>query len=145
MQANPELESQIAQWRGFVERHRAISASDVDEMEDHLREQIGELSAAGLSSDESFLVAVKRMGNVDAISREFAHEHSDRLWKQLVLVPAVDAPQDAQPKRELMVVLALGVGAALAVKCGFAALGDSLAFGRNVTFFVFPFLAGYFV
>jgi hypothetical protein len=144
MGADLVLESQIAQWRGFVERHRAISASDVDEMEDHLREQIGELSAAGLSVDESFLVAVKRMGNVDAISREFAREHSDRLWKQLVLVPAASAQEDARPNRELMVVLALGVGAAFAVKCGFAVLGDSLAFGRNVAFFVFPFLAGYF-
>jgi hypothetical protein len=33
-------------------------------------------------------VAVKRMGNLDALSREFAREHSDRLWKQLVLVPS---------------------------------------------------------
>jgi hypothetical protein len=145
MSAIPELESQIAQWRGFVQRHRAISASDVDEMEDHLREQITDLSSAGLDADESFLVAVKRMGNVDAISREFAREHSDRLWKQLVLVPAAAAQEDSRPNRELMIVLALGVGAAFAVKCGLAALGDSMTFGRNVALFVFPFLAGYFV
>ena len=39
----------------------------------------------GLADDEAFLVAVKRMGAVDALTREFAREHSDRLWKQLVL------------------------------------------------------------
>ena len=139
------LESQIAQWRGFVERHRAISASDVDEMEDHLRAQIADLSASGLSDDESFLVAVKRLGNVDAISREFAHEHSERLWKQLVLVPSDSAPQDASPNRELLVVLALGLGAAVVVKCMLAALDGSPAFVRNAGFLVFPFLAGYFV
>lgn len=144
MSANRELESQIAQWRGFVQRHRAISASDVDEMEDHLREQISDLSSAGLDADESFLVAVKRMGNVDAISREFAREHSDRLWKQLVLVPGASAQDDGRPNRELTVVLAFSLGAALAVKGGFAAFGDSMAFGRNVAFFVFPFLTGYF-
>lgn len=144
MQSKPELEPQIAHWRGFVQRHRAISPADVDEMEDHLREQIAELSAAGLSGDESFLVAVKRMGNVDAISREFAREHSDRLWKQLVLVPSAAAEDEPRPHRELAVVLALGVGAALAVRAGLAVLGDSITFGRNVAFLVFPFLVGYF-
>ncbi|ULE35628.1 permease prefix domain 1-containing protein [Mycobacterium sp. IDR2000157661] len=139
------LESQIAHWRGFVERHRAISASDVDEMEDHLREQIADLAESGLSDDESFLVAVKRLGNVDAISREFAREHSDRLWKQLVLVPSDTSPQHPQPNRELLVVIAMALGAAVALKWALAVLGDSPAFGRNAALLVFPFLAGYFV
>ncbi|GAT08784.1 hypothetical protein H7I77_22105 [Mycolicibacterium novocastrense] len=144
MQADSELESQIAHWRGYVQRHRAIAAADVDEMEDHLREQIADLSRAGLSGDESFLVAVKRMGNVDAISREFAREHSDRLWKQLVLVSEETVEDSARPHRELLVVLTLGLGAGIAVRLGFAWLGDDLTFVRNAGFFVFPFLVGYF-
>ena len=44
------------------------------------------LVEAGLADDEAFLVAVKRMGNLDAISRDFAYEHSERMWKQLALV-----------------------------------------------------------
>ena len=36
-------------------------------------------------ADEAFLVAVKRIGGLDDLSREFAREHSDRLWKQLVV------------------------------------------------------------
>jgi tRNA(Ser,Leu) C12 N-acetylase TAN1 len=50
--------------------------------EDHLREQIAALVDRGLTTDEAFLVAVKRMGDLDALSREFAREHSDRLWKR---------------------------------------------------------------
>ena len=49
------------------------------------------LTQAGLTEDEAFLVAVKRMGSLDAISREFAREHSEQLWKQLVIVPEDDA------------------------------------------------------
>ena len=45
---------------------------------------VADLGAAGLSDDEAFLVAVKRMGDIDGLSREFAREHSDRLWKQFV-------------------------------------------------------------
>ncbi|WP_378740519.1 permease prefix domain 1-containing protein [Nocardia brasiliensis] len=143
MDTDAELESQIGQWRGYVQRHAAISTADVDEMEDHLRDQVSDLAAAGLASDEAFLVAVKRMGNVDSISREFAREHSDRLWKQLVLLPADPKDTDVRPKRELIVVLALAVVAALALKLGLAVLED-LTFARNLSLLVLPFLAGYF-
>ncbi|WP_101466210.1 permease prefix domain 1-containing protein [Nocardia fluminea] len=136
-----ELQAHIDQWRGYVQRHRAISVADVDEMEDHLREQISTLQTAGLSGDEAFLVAVKRMGRMDAISREFALEHSERLWKQLVLVP--EEPGSGTGNRELMVVLALAVVAALTVKAGFTRLSDS-ALGLNLSLLVLPFLAAYF-
>ena len=79
------LEAQIAEWRAYVANAPAVNGHDVDELEDHLRNQIAELNAAGLTADEAFLVAVKRMGAVDALSREFARENSGRLWKQLVL------------------------------------------------------------
>ncbi|MGX7730150.1 permease prefix domain 1-containing protein [Rhodococcus sp. 2H158] len=142
MDTDAALESQIGQWRGYVERRRAISAADADEMEDHLRDQISDLSAAGLGADEAFLVAVKRMGSVDDISREFAREHSDRLWKQLVLMPAPD-DGGTRPTRELFVVLALAVGAAVLLKAGLATLDEDVVV-RNVSVLVLPFLAGYF-
>src|SRR3990172_2786422 len=88
------LEEQIAQWRAYLRRRQAIHSVDVAELEDHLREQVAALVAAGLSGDEAFLVAVKRMGALDALSREFAHEHSERLWKQLVVVQ----PDAGEPK-----------------------------------------------
>lgn len=125
------LETQIGRWRGYVERRRVISTADADEMEDHLRDQISDLSAAGLAADEAFLVAVKRMGSVDDISREFAREHSDRLWKQLVLTSV--AADDGGPRtgRELLVVLALAVGGAVALKAGLATLDQGVV-ARNL-------------
>src|SRR5205814_9735251 len=78
------LEEQIDQWRSYLRHRQAIHSVDVAELEDHLREQIGGLMDAGLATDEAFLVAVKRMGELDDLSREFAREHSERLWKQLV-------------------------------------------------------------
>lgn len=143
METGFELESQIGQWRGYVERRGVISAADIEEMEDHLREQISDLSAAGLESDEAFLVAVKRMGNVDGISREFAREHSDRLWKQLVVLPATPDGVAKRPPRELLVVLLLAVLGGIALKIGLATL-DEQVFARNVGLFVLPFPAGYF-
>src|SRR5574340_1785536 len=82
------LEEQIEKWRSYLRRRQAVHPVDVAELEDHLREQIGALMGAGLAADEAFLVAVKRMGELDALTREFAREHSERLWKQLVVGPA---------------------------------------------------------
>lgn len=143
MDTEAQLQAHIAQWRGYVQRHRAISVADVDEMEDHLREQVSTLQDAGLAGDEAFLVAVKRMGSLDAISREFAREHSERLWKQIVLLPTESEDAERQGNRELLVVLALAVGAALSLKAGFAWLKDS-AVAVNVSLLVLPLLAGYF-
>ena len=145
MEPHADLEAQIGQWRGYVQRRQAISAADIDELEDHLRGQIADRQATGLDDEEAFLVAIKRLGNLDAVSREFAREHSDRLWKQLVLVPEGSDDGGAPPWRELAVVLAFAVGAGIAVKAGLAWLDDGAALARNLGLLVFPFLAGYFV
>ena len=85
------IETQIAEWRAYVAKVPAVNGHDVDELEDHLRHQIAELGTAGLTEDEAFLVAVKRMGDLDAVSREYAREHSGRLWKQLLELRREDA------------------------------------------------------
>src|SRR5512139_4185797 len=109
------LEEQIDQWRSYLRRRQAIHSVDVAELEDHLREQVAVLMGAGLAADEAFLVAVKRMGELDALSREFAREHSERLWKQLVVASDPGEPR-AQARTDAFVALALAVAAAVLVK-----------------------------
>src|ERR687885_1350153 len=94
------LEEQIDQWRSYLRRRQAIHAVDVAELEDHLREQVAGLIDAGLATDEAFLVAVKRIGALDTLSREFAREHSDRLWKQLVIGPSDSGEPQATARRD---------------------------------------------
>ena len=78
------VESQITEWRDYVAAPPASTAATSrarrsSSPPDH------DLDAAGLTPDEAFLIAVKRMGDLDSLSREFALEHSGRLWKQLIL------------------------------------------------------------
>ena len=69
------LEERIAEWRAYVSRRQAIHAVDVDELEDHLRNQVSDLMAAGLDEEEAFLIAVKRIGDLDTLSQEYAREY----------------------------------------------------------------------
>jgi len=148
--ADRPLEEQITQWRAYVRRRQALHGPDVEELEGHLRDQLAALTEAGLSGDEAFLVAVKRMGSLDALSREFARAHSERLWKQLVMAPEADEPAKTS-HAETLVVLGLAVAAALAVKAP-ALFGVRLSpesevpsfYFRNASLFVFPLLAIYF-
>ena len=145
-QLTDQVEKQIGQWRAFLRRRRAVEGPDVEEMEGHLRDRIAELVASGLAPDEALLVAVKRMGSLDEISREFAREHSERLWKQLVVTPS-EGESGRRARTEALVVLALAVGAALAIKLpelfGFH-FGNGVVV-RNMSLLVLPLLAGYFV
>ncbi|MCB1162217.1 hypothetical protein KDL67_05970, partial [bacterium] len=90
------VDERIDEWRNHFRRRQAVSAADVDEMEDHLRNQIEALQAAGLDESEAFLVAVKRLGEQDAVALEFAREYSERLWKQLVLAPGGEGSSPAR-------------------------------------------------
>ena len=111
------LEEQIARWRSYLRRRQALQPVDVTELEDHLRESVAGLRAGGLSAEEAFLVAVKRLGGVDALSREFAQEHSERLWKQLLRPDAEAAGgEQADGRKEAAVALGLAVAAGVAVK-----------------------------
>ena len=145
------VEEQIAQWRTYVRHRRALHGPDVEELEGHLRDQLAALGEAGLSGDEAFLVAVKRMGSLDALSREFARAHSERLWKQLVMTADGDRSADTAYD-ETFVVLGLAVAAALAAKVP-ALFGVELSpdeelppfYFRNASLFVLPLLTVYFV
>lgn len=142
------LEAQLDQWRNYLRRRQAIQPVDIAELEDHLREQVAMLEDKGLSTDEAFLVAVKRMGNLDALSREFAREHSGRLWKQLVVAPSESEASRRAPRLEAVVALALAIGAALLFKLpalfGFDVERDWMLYARNIAFFVLPLLAAFF-
>ncbi len=166
------MESLIAEWRTYLRRHGAIHALDSDEHEGRLRDQIAALRDAGLADDETFLIALRRLGQTDAASREFARERFERLWEQPVsdpvgeeederplpiweraltlLVPDPAVGDDGRPTLiEFVVVLGLAVAAGLAIKVpevfGYRLIDGDAVYARNLSLFVLPMLAGYFV
>lgn len=140
-------EAQVGEWLAFMHKRRELSAADADELEDHLRSRMTDLEEAGLQRDEAFLIAVKRMGDLDSVSREFAREHSDRLWKQLVLTGEPEEPSGFADLQGVLVMIGCALGAALAFKVPAAfgvSLDDDPLYFRNLSLFALVPLATYF-
>ncbi len=140
------LDERIAEWRDYVSRRQAIEAADLDELEDHLQSQVTDLRSAGLDEEEAFLIAVKRMGALDALSEEYAREYSERLWKRLVISPGTG---DGGWNREATAAVGLAVAAGVAIKVpelfGIPWDGEAgtLWYARNIGLLVLPFLTAF--
>lgn len=138
------LEERIAEWRAAVSRGPAVTDVDADELESHLREQITDLGEAGLTNEEAFLIAIRRLGQVDELTSEYAREHSDRLWKQFA-VPTSDRGRHTS----IFAMIGFALLAAVLVQVArlVAESSDSLAelYLRNLSVMVVPVLAAYFV
>jgi hypothetical protein len=147
--SSQDLEKQIAEWRTYMRHRRAVRETDVEELEDHLRSTVADLVEAGLREDEAFLVAVKRMGNQDDLSREFARVHSERLWRQLVLAGGPEAPAPDRSRRDLVAMVVCAAIAAIGIKLPVLfGLGfdddDGRFYASNLSLFALVPLAAYF-
>ncbi|GAA3749734.1 hypothetical protein GCM10022239_26320 [Leifsonia bigeumensis] len=141
------LDTSIGEWRAAILRGKAVDEVDADELEGHLREQVADLETGGLATDEAFLIAVRRLGRVDALTAEFARVQGDRLWKQLTL-PTADFGAETGERRSLPTMLGFAVLAgALVLTAHLLASSSEAAFGwlaRDYSLLVLPVLAAYF-
>lgn len=168
------FEYEIARWRTYVERHGSLPTTEIDELEARLRGQAGDLRRLGLSTEEAFQVAAGRISRDDAATRAFVRDHAAHLMGAVTDEPATDVAgisnvdmQGSNPDPEavgtdtasgivrhgpgeLVIVLCLAAGAALAIKApalfGYAFDDDDVNrfYALNISFFAFPFVSAYF-
>jgi len=138
-------EQLIDEWRAAVRRNKAVDEADADELESHLRDAMADLEGAGLTADEAFLIAVRRVGAVDSLTAEFAREHSDRLWKQLVVTPTAGPRPSSWPVMLVFAVIAAVVVEVARIASNFPnSTSGAEWFARDLGLFVLPVLAAYF-
>lgn len=150
MKNNQTLEEHIREWRSYMQKRLPLHNVDLDELEDHLQNQSRALTESGLDEDEAFLIAVKRLGDVDSLTQEFSSEYLERVWKHLVL--GKEGGEDSRIDwKDASTAIGMAVAAGLAVKLpellGIPIDGpenNASFYIRNFCFFVLPFLAAYF-
>ena len=151
--------------------HRNITE---DELRARLSDELQSLGRAGLSEDEAFLIAAKRLAATDAEVRALAREHFAGLWDDPEPVPedstatavppeAVIEPANrsdegapttdelARGRRGFWIMAAFAGVAGVAVRLpeafgiGLTDSDDSIFYARNIGLFVLAALAGWFV
>ena len=80
-----ELETNISQWREDLLQRQTYQQQDLCELEDHLRESIKQLTAKGLSAEEGFFVACRRLGDTQVLSQEFAKVNAGTVFRTRLL------------------------------------------------------------
>ncbi len=106
-----DLEKSVRAWTDGLRSRGAFRAEDIVELESHLREEIDGLVKAGLSGEEAFLVAERRVGRPEALAAEYAKVHGEP-WRGMAFDTLTDADR-GRLRRELMLVAGLALAAAL--------------------------------
>ena len=75
-----DLNLAVQQWRERISSSPALREEAVDELEDHLRENIASFELRGLTEQEAFWVAQHRMGSSESLEAEFGKVNRSRVW-----------------------------------------------------------------
>ena len=76
-----DLNQAVRQWRQTMSQGGAQSVENLQELESHLRDEITSLQKSGLSEEESFLVAARRLGSPGALAVESSKTDPFGLWR----------------------------------------------------------------
>jgi hypothetical protein len=75
-----DLNRSIQHWRENLAQSPAFRSENLYELETHLRDSIAMLQTRGLSAEEAFIVAVRRVGKDSALEQEFGKVNGAAVW-----------------------------------------------------------------
>jgi hypothetical protein len=74
------LSQHLASWRRSMMENERLRIEDAEELEGHLRDSMGSLRARGLSEEEAFVVAARRLGDGVVLGGEYSKVHGGTVW-----------------------------------------------------------------
>ena len=84
-----DLNAALESWRTELAAQPSLSAENRRELETHLRDTFAELKAHGLSEEESFWLARRRVGQTQQLAAEFVKVDATQIWRDRVFWMAV--------------------------------------------------------
>jgi hypothetical protein len=76
------LTAAIQNWHQELTAQRGLTLEDRRELESHLRDSISELRQHGVSEEEAFRLACRRLGGPQPLAEEFVKEDQARAWRK---------------------------------------------------------------
>jgi hypothetical protein len=125
-----DLNTAISRWRNQLALSPALRAEDVAELESHARDATATLASRGLSEEEAWLIAARRVGGGAVLEAEFAKVNRSAVWLDRLLWMLLGV-------QGWGLLRGLSSAAAHTVVCGFVVgtgvpLGPEPEFGANL-------------
>lgn len=79
------LNDAIQSWRDTLGRSPSLREQDLAELEAHLRDSVAALQSRGLTDEEAFLLATRRLGYPAGLEPEFAKVNRSEVWLHRLL------------------------------------------------------------
>ena len=80
-----DLKLAIQRWRENLGQSPDFRSENLAELESHLRDSTLALKKCGLSDEEAFVIAVKRIGRSNSLAAEFAKINGPTIWLERIL------------------------------------------------------------
>ncbi len=79
-----QLDDLVDSWKQRARECESLRSNDILELEQHLRDSVDSLSTTGLDIQESFIVALHRIGNTDQLGIEFNKTNGGFVWSRRI-------------------------------------------------------------
>jgi hypothetical protein len=80
-----DLNQAVHCWRAALAEHSTTDDENLNELESHLRDSVATLQTRGLSAEEAFLIASRRLGRPEEIGPEFGKVNTGIIWRSRAL------------------------------------------------------------
>ena len=148
-----ELDKEKTAWLDSLREKGQFSNEQLAELESHLDESMEQLQAAGLNREEAFIIGLKRLGDSELLSSEYAKVNEGPLWKKLSLYDTESEPQK-KTGRDILLLLLLSLIAGTLAKLPqwigainsmqyFTAI-ETASFFKNIGLYFIPCVTVYF-
>lgn len=77
-----DLNAAIENWRNELAAQLELSPDDRRELEKHLADSVTEMRERGLSEEESFWLARRRIGQPQLLAEEFVKADPTKIWRE---------------------------------------------------------------
>ena len=74
------LNRALQNWRDELSQSPVFGGENMDELESHLRDSVALLQTTGLSAEEAFTIAVRRIGKEDSLENEYGKINAQAVW-----------------------------------------------------------------
>ncbi|MCA9197195.1 MAG: hypothetical protein KDA87_06630 [Planctomycetales bacterium] len=79
-----DVDKLIANWKSSIATSEALRNDDLDELEEHLRCAVERYQQKGLSLEDAFFLAERKLGSPGQLDGEFSKTNIDYIWTQRI-------------------------------------------------------------